>query len=84
MNKKTFKDKTYRSINIDGLIYEGKDSIKNRTSKYIIDYMGGEDYFKNKKVLDLACASGAILFEIRNQISKGVGVDVDHKKLDIG
>ena len=83
MSKITFEDKTYRVIDIDGVVYDGKDSAKNRTSDYIINTFG-KDYFDNKRVLDLACASGAILFEIRNRIKKGVGVDVDSKKLNIG
>jgi len=83
MIKKIFKDKTYRVINIDDKIYFGKDSFKNRTSSYIIDAFD-EDFFKNKKVLDLGCASGAVLFEIKDSIKIGVGVDVDLKKLNIG
>jgi len=83
MIKKAFKDKTYRIINIDDKVYFGKDSFKNRTSSYIINMFGGE-YFEDKTVLDLGCASGAILFDIREKIKKGIGVDVDSKKLNIG
>ena len=78
------KDKTYRIINIDNNIYKGRDSNKNRTSKYIIDALGGPEILKDKEVLDLACASGAILFEVRNFIKKGTGADVDDKKLNVG
>ena len=83
MSKTTFKDKTYRLIDIDGAKYDGKDSAKERTSDYVINAFD-KNYFDDKRVLDLACASGAILFEIRNKIKKGVGVDVDPKKLNIG
>lgn len=80
---KTFEDKTYRIININNKIYSGKDGFKNRTSGYIIDKFP-EDYFKGKRILDLGCASGAILFDVRDHIKKGIGVDVDYKKLNIG
>ena len=83
MNKETFKNKTYRLINVDNVRYEGKDGFKKRTSDYIID-MFEEEYFKDKTVLDLACASGAILFHVKDQIKYGSGVDVDSKKLNIG
>ncbi len=83
MSKKTFKDKTYRVININGKSYSGKDGFKNRSSDYVINEFDS-DYFKGKTVLDLGCASGAILFEILDDIKKGVGVDIDDKKLDIG
>tara|TARA_Y100001973_G_C5169580_1_gene318221 strand:+ start:342 stop:1577 length:1236 start_codon:yes stop_codon:yes gene_type:complete len=83
MNKETFKNKTYRLINVDNVRYEGKDGFKKRTSDYIID-MFEEEYFKDKTILDLACASGAILFHVKDQIKYGSGVDVDNKKLNIG
>ena len=83
MNKKTYKDKTYRVININNNTYSGKDGFKNRTSDYIIRNFP-EGYFKQKRVLDLGCASGAVLFEIMESVSHGIGVDVDPKKLDIG
>ena len=83
MTNRLFKDKTYRIINIDGKVYSGKDAFKNRTCEYIIE-MFDEDYFNNKTVLDLGCASGAVLFDIKNKIKKGIGVDIDPKKLNIG
>jgi len=83
MTTETFKDKTYRLININDNFYCGKDSFKNRTSDYIINAFD-ENYFDNKIILDLGCASGAILFEVTNKVKKGVGIDVDSKKLNIG
>lgn len=84
IRKETVEDKTYRIINIDGVSYSGKDSHKNRSPKYIINAVGGKEYFKGKKILDLACASGAIIFEVKNEILNGTGIDVDNKKLDTG
>ena len=81
---KNIEDKTYRIINVNGVSYLGKDSNKKRTSNYIIEAAGGHEYFTNKKVLDLACASGAILFEIKDVIKSAIGVDVDLKKLKTG
>lgn len=78
-----YDEKTYRHIKIGDNIYTGKDGHKNRESDYIIDLFD-KTYFNDKKVLDLACASGAILFHIKDKIKKGVGVDVDEKKLNIG
>lgn len=78
-----FSDKTYRIIQIGNTVYKGKDSFKNRTSDYITGLLG-PDYFNGKTVLDLGCASGAILFNIRDQIKLGVGIDIDSKKLSIG
>lgn len=79
----SYADKTYRHIEIDGKNYSGKDGFKNRKPNYIIEKFE-ENYFNNKTVLDLACASGSILFNIKDKVKKGVGVDVDHQKLDIG
>ena len=79
----SYSDKTYRHIEIDGKNYSGKDGFKNRKPNYIIEKFE-ENYFNDKTVLDLACASGAILFNIKDEVKKGVGVDVDHQKLDIG
>ena len=85
MDKKnvTYSEKTYRHIEIEDKVYSGKDGYKKRTPNYINDLFG-EGYFKDKKVLDLGCASGAILFNIRNEISEGIGVDVDDQKLNVG
>lgn len=83
MSKTNFDDKTYRIIDIDGHLYDGKDGSKGRLPNYVVDAFG-DGYFKGKRVLDLACASGAILFAIREQIESGTGVDVDSKKLNIG
>ena len=82
-NAKVYKDKTYRLIEVGGKTYSGKDSYKKRTSDYILGMFESE-YFKGKRVLDLACASGAILFAIHEQVKKAVGVEVDSKKLNIG
>ena len=78
-----YSEKTYRHIKINNKIYLGKDGYKNRESDYVIEIFD-DDYFNNKTVLDLGCASGAILFEIRNKIKKGSGIDVDFKKLNLG
>ncbi len=78
-----YDEKTYRHIKIGDKIYAGKDGHKNRESDYIIN-MFDKTYFSNKKVLDLACASGAILFHIMDKIKTGTGVDVDNLKLNIG
>lgn len=81
---RNIKDKTYRVMNVNGVSYLGRDSSKKRTSSYVIDAAGGQEYFTNKNVLDLACASGAILFEIKDVIKSATGVDVDLKKLKTG
>ena len=81
---KIYKGKTYRIIELDGNIYFGRDGHKKRQSNYIFNGFP-QNYFKGSDILDIGCASGAILFEAyKKGMNEGVGVDIDHSKMDIG
>jgi len=79
-----YKTKTYRIIELDGNRYYGKDGHKGRKSGYIFDGFP-QNYFEGKKILDLGCAAGGILFELyKKGMSVGIGVDIDSNKMDVG
>jgi len=83
-NSKQYKDKTYRIIKINDNVYSGKDREKKRTPGYIFNGFP-HGYLKDKSILDLGCASGAILFEaMKYEIAEGFGVEIDPVKLNIG
>lgn len=82
--RKEFSEKTYRKIVVGQNEYVGRDGYKNRLPDYLITPFGKE-FFNGKRVLDLGCASGAVLFMLAQlEIECGVGVEIDKKKLDIG
>lgn len=78
------KGKTYRIFDVDGEEYSGKDGHKGRTCKYILDLFPN-GWFNGKRVLDMGCAAGAMLFECNKLgMQEGVGVDADWEKRAIG
>lgn len=82
--RKELEAKSYRKIQIGECEYVGRDGWKNRLPDYIVKDFP-DRYFLNKRVLDLGCASGAILFLLAQKgIKWGVGVEVDDRKLKIG
>lgn len=79
-----YETKTYRIIELDGNRYYGKDACRNRESGYIFDGFP-QNYFKGKKILDLGCAAGGILFELyKKDMGFGIGVDIDSNKMKAG
>jgi hypothetical protein len=82
--RKEFSEKTYRKIVVGQDEYVGRDGYKNRLPDYLTAPFG-KGFFSGKRVLDLGCASGAVLFMLaQSGIECGVGVEIDKKKLDIG
>ena len=65
----------YHSITVDGKRLIGRRNPMARINKLI----SSEKYdFKNKKVLDVGCNIGGMLYEIYNKINYGLGIDRHH------
>lgn len=65
----------YHSIAIGGKRYAGQRSPNERLRKVPFD-------FKGKKVLDIGCNQGGMLFEIVGDIEYGVGIDYDSRMIN--
>ena len=62
----------YHTITIDNVIYEGQRKPAERLQDIPYD-------FNNKSVLDIGCNQGGMLFELKDKIANGVGVDYDYR-----
>ena len=65
-------DTGYHTITVDGIVYEGQRKPAERLKDIPYD-------FADKSVLDIGCNQGGMLFELKDKISNGVGVDYDYK-----
>lgn len=68
-------DTGYHTITVDNIIYEGQRKPSERLQNIPYD-------FKNKSVLDIGCNQGGMLFELKDKIANGVGVDYDYKLIN--
>jgi SAM-dependent methyltransferase len=66
----------YHTLTIHGEIIKGQRNPKQRLEE--IPYN-----FNNKTVLDLGCNQGGMLFALQDQITQGIGVDFDHKLVNV-
>ncbi|MCB1156014.1 MAG: class I SAM-dependent methyltransferase [Leptospiraceae bacterium] len=81
--KKQYSNKTYRTIEFGDYQYSGTDN-KDRSVDYIFRLLPSDE-FRGKKVLDLGCAAGAVLFRSLDfGIQKGLGVDFEPRRIEIG
>jgi len=65
----------YHTITIDDYVYEGQRKPAERLQDIPYD-------FTNKSVLDIGCNQGGMLFELKDKISNGVGVDYDYRLIN--
>jgi SAM-dependent methyltransferase len=65
----------YHTISIDGVTYEGQRKPAERLKDIPYD-------FSNKSVLDIGCNQGGMLFQLKDTILNGVGVDYDYKLIN--
>lgn len=66
----------YHTLNILGNKLKGRRNPHERFNQ--VDYD-----FKGKKVLDIGSNQGGMLFEIKDSIKWGVGIDYDHKMVNV-
>lgn len=66
----------YHTLNILGNIVKGQRDPKQR----LLDVPYN---FTEKTVLDVGCNQGGMLFEIQNKINQGIGIDFDHRLINV-
>ena len=66
----------YHSLNIHGVETKGQRKPGKRLEDIPFD-------FTNKTVLDIGSNQGGMLFEIQNKIKEGVGIDFDHRLVNV-
>lgn len=72
--------KLYREVAWDGVVYLGSDDVGGDTD-YLIDFFS-EHCLKNKRILDLGSAGGAVCFTaIRSGVSFATGVELDERRI---
>lgn len=77
-----FEEKLYRTFQIDGTEYSGRDGYKARGVDYIFDSFGESLKMKGSSVLDLGCAGGGVAFRASSLgATFVVGVERDERKL---
>lgn len=66
----------YHTLKVLGKELKGRRNPKQRLEQTALD-------FKNKSVLDIGSNQGGMLFEITDQIKWGVGIDYDHRMVNV-
>lgn len=66
----------YHTLNILGQELKGRRNPKQRLEQAGFD-------FNNKSVLDIGSNQGGMLFQIKNEIKWGVGIDYDHRMTNV-
>lgn len=81
----TTSDKTYNGSIYEGgyhsLVIHGEETKGQRQPKERLD--GVPFNFDNTTVLDIGSNQGGMLFAIQNQIKEGVGIDFDHRLVNV-
>jgi len=66
----------YHTLEIQGKTIEGQRKPSYRLEKVNYDFTG-------KTVLDIGANQGGMLFELQNKLKQGVGVDFDHRLMNV-